>query len=245
MVGVESAVRPAFSGCQCTPDPAALSARHVRALRLRIRRCWSTASWQLGVYGSESTHHIESLARWVPAPARAMRAGGVREGRRGDRTWFLVLTPALGACRMTAAERTNGETAVRSAIWRRAAAGTGRQRLRGGRPPAQRGCPSNEHHGGLSKRVRMDALATIDWFQLSLMRAEVSAVSIDTFITCNSPASRPAPRLARSHTQPPGSGRGGGRKVAVLSARARRPCASCVWSTPLPAALSGLPRGHS
>ena len=83
MVGVESAVRPAFSGCQCTPDPAALSARHVRALRLRIRRCWSTASWQLGVYGSESTHHIESLARWVPAPARAMRAGGVREGRRG------------------------------------------------------------------------------------------------------------------------------------------------------------------
>lgn len=166
MVGVESAVRPAFSGCQCTPDPAALSARHVRALRLRIRRCWSTASWQLGVYGSESTHHIESLARWVPAPARAMRAGGVREGRRGDRTWFLVLTPALGACRMTAAERTNGETAVRSAIWRRAAAGTGRQRLRGGRPPAQRGCPSNEHHGGLGKRVRMDALATIGWFQL-------------------------------------------------------------------------------
>eukprot|EP01045_Picozoa_sp_COSAG04_P050893 COSAG04_NODE_20863_length_384_cov_1.624561_1_plen_74_part_01 len=28
LVGVESAVRPAFSGCQCTPDPAALSARH-------------------------------------------------------------------------------------------------------------------------------------------------------------------------------------------------------------------------
>ena len=115
MVGVESAVRPAFSGCQCTPDPAALSARHVRALRLRIRRRWSTASWQLGVYGSESTHHIESLARWVPAPARAMRAGGVREGRREDRTWFLVLIPALGACRMMAAEQTNGETAVRSA----------------------------------------------------------------------------------------------------------------------------------
>jgi len=115
LVGVESAARPAFSGFQCTPDPAALSARHVRALRLRIRRRRSTASWQLGVYGSESTHRIESLARWVPAPARAMRAGGVREGRRGDRTWFLVLTPALGACRMTAAERTNGETAVRSA----------------------------------------------------------------------------------------------------------------------------------
>ena len=90
----------------------------------------------------------------------------MREGRRGDRTWFLVLTPALGACRMTAAERTNGETAVRSAIWRRAAAGTGRQRLRGGRPPAQKGCPSNEHHGGLGKRVRMDVLATIGWFQL-------------------------------------------------------------------------------
>ena len=74
MVGVESAVRPAFSGCQCTPDPAVLSARHVRVLRLRIRRRRSTASWQLGVYGSESTHHIESLARWVPAPKRAMRA---------------------------------------------------------------------------------------------------------------------------------------------------------------------------
>ena len=114
MVGVESAVRPAFSGFQCTPDPAALSARHVRVLRLRIRRCRSTASWQLGVYGSESTHRIESLARWVPAPARAMRAGGVREGRREDRTWFLVLIPALGACRMMA-EQTNGETAVRSA----------------------------------------------------------------------------------------------------------------------------------